>query len=136
MTSASLAAAFSSSTTFFLLGRISYSTAKPCCVSTPPITCVSLAPFFFLGFLGRSRTCPMDAFTWKSRPRYLLIVFALAGDSTMTRFLATLILTPLGPAYEERARQALHLPLQLQLPQPLQQLRHRHAAALLQLVQA
>ena len=31
----------------------------------------------------------MEAFTVKSLPRYLLIVFALAGDSTMTRFLAT-----------------------------------------------
>src|SRR5215217_2547243 len=36
---------------------------------------------------GRSRTCPMDAFTMKSSPRYLLIVLALAGDSTITRFL-------------------------------------------------
>src|SRR5439155_12605198 len=34
---------------------------------------------------GRSRTCPIDAFTTKSSPRYLLIVLALAGDSTMTR---------------------------------------------------
>src|SRR5215813_7053555 len=110
--------------TFFRVASTSYSASNPFLTSTPSF------------FLGRSRTCPMDAFTWKSRPRYLLIVFALAGDSTMTRFLATLILTPLGPAYEERARQALHLPLQLQLPQPLQQLRHRHAAALLQLVQA
>jgi hypothetical protein len=48
-------------------------------------------PFFFLGFLGRSRTCPIEAFTVKSLPRYLLIVFALAGDSTMTRFLASLV---------------------------------------------
>src|SRR5574341_1335123 len=37
----------------------------------------------FLG--GRSRTWPMEAFTRKSLPRYLLIVFALAGDSTITR---------------------------------------------------
>src|SRR4029450_627341 len=135
MTSASLAAAFSSSTTFFLLGRISYSTANPCCVSTPPITWASFPSFLFLGFLGRSRTWPMDAFTWKSRPRYLLIVFALAGDSTMTRFLATLGL--LGPTtHEQCPRQALYLPLQLQLAQPLQQLRHGHAAPLLELVQA
>src|SRR3984893_15012286 len=50
--------------------------------------------FFFLGsssgirrpivFLGRSITCPIDALTVKSRPKYLLIVFALAGDSTIT----------------------------------------------------
>jgi hypothetical protein len=31
----------------------------------------------------------MEAFTWKSLPRYLLIVLALAGDSTMTRFFAS-----------------------------------------------
>src|SRR3954466_3497001 len=36
---------------------------------------------------GRSRTWPMDAFTTKPSPRYLLIVLALAGDSTMTRSL-------------------------------------------------
>ena len=28
--------------------------------------------------------CPTLDFTMKSRPRYLLMVFALAGDSTMT----------------------------------------------------
>src|SRR6266446_6356434 len=37
---------------------------------------------------GRSITWPTDAFTWYLRPRYLPSVFALAGDSTMTRFLA------------------------------------------------
>src|SRR6187402_2908559 len=37
--------------------------------------------------LGRSLTCPIDAFTMKPSPRYLLIVLALAGDSTITRFL-------------------------------------------------
>src|SRR5207249_1412687 len=36
--------------------------------------------------LGRSRTCPLLAATSKSGPRYLLMVFALAGDSTITRF--------------------------------------------------
>src|SRR5439155_3713900 len=41
---------------------------------------------------GRSRTCPIDAFTTKSSPRYLLIVLALAGDSTITRlFLAVFL---------------------------------------------
>src|ERR1051326_2384794 len=39
-------------------------------------------------FDGRSLICPIEAFTTKSLPRYLLIVFALAGDSTTTRFLA------------------------------------------------
>src|SRR5438874_5654559 len=36
--------------------------------------------------LGKSRTCPLLAATSNSEPRYLLIVRALAGDSTMTRF--------------------------------------------------
>src|SRR2546425_934579 len=35
--------------------------------------------------VGRSRTWPLLATTSKSSPRYLLIVLALAGDSTMTR---------------------------------------------------
>jgi hypothetical protein len=39
-------------------------------------------------FEGRSLICPIEAFTTKSLPRYLLIVFALAGDSTTTRFFA------------------------------------------------
>src|SRR6516225_4048683 len=34
---------------------------------------------------GKSRTCPLLATTSKAAPRYLLIVFAFAGDSTMTR---------------------------------------------------
>src|SRR5437588_1067706 len=41
---------------------------------------------------GRSRTCPIDAFTTKSSPRYLLIVLALAGDSTITRLFLALFL--------------------------------------------
>src|SRR5580692_8664393 len=36
----------------------------------------------------RSRTCPYEASTSKSLPRYFLMVFALAGDSTMTRLSA------------------------------------------------
>src|SRR3546814_693410 len=39
-------------------------------------------------FGTRSRTWPYEARTVKSLPRYLLIVLALAGDSTMRRFLA------------------------------------------------
>src|SRR5439155_23456293 len=34
--------------------------------------------------LGRSFTWPSEAFTTYSAPRYLLIVFAFAGDSTIT----------------------------------------------------
>src|SRR5713226_10263698 len=55
---------------------ISYSGWKLFCTSTPR------------PFEGRSLICPIEAFTTKSLPRYLLIVFALAGDSTMTRFFA------------------------------------------------
>src|SRR5579884_1805089 len=36
-------------------------------------------------FLGRSFTWPREYFTVKFLPRYLLIVFALAGDSTITK---------------------------------------------------
>src|SRR6476469_6426784 len=39
-------------------------------------------------FGTKSRTWPYEARTVKSLPRYLLIVLALAGDSTMRRFLA------------------------------------------------
>src|SRR5947209_2427922 len=50
--------------------------------------------------LGKSRTWPLLAVTSKSAPRYLLIVLALAGDSTMTRFFffraATLGSSPLA----------------------------------------
>src|ERR1041385_4022938 len=53
-----------------------YSGSKSPSTSTPSL------------FLGRSRTCPMEAMTLKSRPKYLLIVFAFAGDSTMTSALA------------------------------------------------
>src|SRR5215467_16076767 len=35
--------------------------------------------------LGRSLTCPSEASTLKPLPRYFWIVFALAGDSTMTK---------------------------------------------------
>src|SRR5512134_2260790 len=49
--------------------------AKPCSGSTAP------------SFGTRSRTWPYDASTSKSVPRYFSMVRALAGDSTMTRFL-------------------------------------------------
>src|SRR4051812_31171288 len=70
----SFASFFSSLTTFPRLWRISYSGSKV--FRSTPIP---------LG--GRSRTCPMLAFTTKPSPRYLLIVLALAGDSTITRSL-------------------------------------------------
>src|SRR5690606_38584370 len=45
----------------------------------------------------RSRTWPYEARTWKSLPRYLLIVLALAGDSTMSRCLGICGRFPGGP---------------------------------------
>src|SRR5438309_1438773 len=54
---------------------ISYSGWKLFCTSTPR------------PFEGRSLICPIEAITTKSLPRYLLMVFAFAGDSTITRFL-------------------------------------------------
>src|SRR5215471_13368450 len=65
-----------SARTFFLPSMTSYSGWKSCSMSMP------------MFFLGRSLTCPTDAFTTKPRPRYFLIVFAFAGDSTMTSALS------------------------------------------------
>src|SRR5579883_1995360 len=45
-------------------------------------------------FLGRSLMWPSEALTRYCRPRYLPMVFAFAGDSTMTRFLAMMLLDP------------------------------------------
>src|SRR5579863_4574483 len=50
-----------------------YSVAKSLSVSTPRV------------LLGRSFTWPRDASTVKPAPRYFWMVFALAGDSTMTK---------------------------------------------------
>src|SRR5437762_11783545 len=58
--------------TFFLEGIDSYSSAKSSSTATPSL------------LFGKSRMCPIDATTLKSRPRYLLMVFAFAGDSTTT----------------------------------------------------
>src|SRR5271156_2606555 len=45
-------------------------------------------------FFGRSLMWPTEASTVKSFPRYLLIVFALAGDSTITSDLLFAFLKP------------------------------------------
>src|SRR5687767_3365566 len=45
----------------------------------------------------RSRTWPYEARTSKSLPRYFLMVFALAGDSTMTRLVLMKNETAEGP---------------------------------------
>src|SRR5262245_21253778 len=51
--------------------------------------------------LGKSRTCPIDAFTTNFEPRILLIVWALAGDSTMTSYFAIVLLDGLtAPCFD------------------------------------
>src|ERR1700675_4927828 len=51
---------------------ISYCGAKSCLISTAS------------DLVGRSRTWPIEALTTNSFPRYLPIVLAFAGDSTIT----------------------------------------------------
>src|SRR5271154_4968498 len=73
----------SRSTTFSFPGMTISSGAKlPSLRSTPSL------------FFGRSLMCPTEASTVKSFPRYLLIVLALAGDSTITRDLLIAFLKP------------------------------------------
>src|ERR1700730_11469654 len=81
MAVAVLAVFFRSATIFLLLrffesGMISYSGWKLFWTSTPR------------PFEGRSLICPIEAITMMTLPRYLLIVFAFAGESTMTKFFA------------------------------------------------
>src|SRR5690606_4712572 len=105
MVSASLARRRSSSITFSLPGRISYLAFQPCSGSTP-MRVNSWRLAFSLGdsagasaaaalprltgsreaepLVGRSRMWPILDFTTYWLPRYLLMVLALAGDSTMT----------------------------------------------------
>src|SRR5919198_770219 len=121
MSDASLAASFSSLITFRRVAIDSYSSAKSFSMSTPSL------------LFGRSRMWPIDATTLKSRPRYLLIVFAFAGDSTTTSafaiatFLFTLART-VNPD-ESRAADARYCTLQLELEQPRQQARRCEPAA-------
>src|SRR5215472_10974812 len=61
--------------TFSLPGMTIYSASKSLSRSTPIL------------LFGRSFTWPSEASTSKSLPRYLLIVFAFDGDSTMTKAL-------------------------------------------------
>ena len=75
---ADLAAARSSRTTFSLAGLISYSSWKPFSMSTPSLR-------------GRSRMWPTEAMTLKPLPRYLVMVLALEGLSTITSFRPRLV---------------------------------------------
>src|ERR1700732_320189 len=58
---------------FAFPGMTTYSVSKSFSMSTPRL------------LLGRSFTWPKEASTVNPLPRYFWIVFALAGDSTMTR---------------------------------------------------
>src|SRR5437660_5527886 len=73
MWSAERANFFSLAKTFSLPGMTTYSVSKSFSTSTPRL------------LLGRSFTWPKEASTVNPLPRYFWIVFALAGDSTMTR---------------------------------------------------
>src|ERR1700690_3067352 len=73
MLSAERANFFSLARTFSLPGMTTYSDSKSLSVSTPRV------------LLGRSLTWPSEASTVKPLPRYFWMVFALAGDSTMTK---------------------------------------------------
>src|ERR1700761_7442980 len=63
-------------------------------------------------FLGRSLMWPTEASTVKSFPRYLLIVFAFAGDSTITSDLLISFLKP----DDNQGQQANSLPMGLTVP--------------------
>src|SRR5438874_13131886 len=82
MSDASLAASLSSLMTFLREARDSYCSVKSLSMSTPSL------------LFGRSRICPIEATTLKPAPRYLLMVFALAGDSTTTSAFAIPAFSP------------------------------------------
>src|SRR5579883_2603011 len=73
------AVCLSSAMSFFLPSMTSYRGSKPFSISTARSR------------LGRSLICPSEALTMYCLPRYLLMVFALVGDSTITRAFAILI---------------------------------------------
>src|ERR1700722_10604916 len=88
-----LAAVFNSAISFFFPFITSYTGLKSLSTSTER--------FFF----GRSFTCPSEAFTTNCLPRYLPIVFAFAGDSTMTRLFS--IVTMCFLVYESETTEIL-----------------------------
>ena len=72
MSSAFFADVLISATMAFFLAWMTKEGWSPWSRSTPSL------------FSGRSRKCPMQAFTVKPLPRYFWMALALAGDSTMT----------------------------------------------------
>src|SRR3954451_15070412 len=87
------AACFSSEISFFLPSITSYLGVKSLSTSTAK------------SFLGKSLTWPKEALTRYCLPRYFPIVFAFAGDSTMTSDLARLTLLP--AVQNEQSRRTL-----------------------------
>src|SRR5580692_3169617 len=73
MASADAASFFNLARIFSLPGITTYSGSNSLSVSTPSV------------LLGRSMTWPIEASTVKPLPRYFSIVFALVGDSTITK---------------------------------------------------
>src|SRR5215468_9652109 len=127
MSVAPLAASLMSLMTFFRDGIDSYSSAKSSSTATPSL------------LFGKSRMCPIDATTLKSRPRYLLMVFAFAGDSTTTSAFAIdsllvarrlFTLTRTVKSHELSAADARHGARQFQLEQTRQQPRRTQSGAL------
>src|SRR5947209_17488961 len=107
--------------TFFLDGIDSYSSVKSSSTATPSL------------LFGKSRMCPIDATTLYFRPRYLLMVFAFAGDSTTTSAFAisALYVTPVSDGTPDTAaRHALNASLKPRSRPRRPPTPHPHAGAL------
>src|ERR1035438_5476623 len=120
MESTPFAASRSSCMSFFLPSITSYFGRKPLSTSTAR------------SFLGRSLMCPSDAFTTNCLPRYLLMVFAFAGDSTITNAFAIFSFGMIAdypvtlPHFNKiLARQLLNKPEHLQFEERRDELRRR-----------
>src|SRR5262249_35737072 len=121
MSVASRAASLSSLITFLREGIDSYSSVKSSSIATPSL------------LFGRSRMWPIDATTLKSRPRYLLMVFAFAGDSTTTSAFAMAPSSNLTRSVKPNESTPAHprdQPLHFELEEPRQQPRRPQTRSL------
>src|SRR5437588_3310241 len=121
MSVASFAASFSCLMTFLRDGIDSYSSAKSSSTATPSL------------LFGRSRMWPIDAMTLKSRPRYLLMVFAFAGDSTTTSAFPIRSISTLARSVNPHESSAAHsrdFAAHFELEQTRQQFRRRQPRTL------
>src|SRR6185312_5159801 len=84
MADALLEAFFSSESVLVFPLMMTYLGSNPLSTSTPSSR------------VGKSRTCPTVAFTSYPEPRYLPMVLALVGDSTMTSALPCRLLVAAG----------------------------------------